>query len=257
KDSGRLPRTGTAPSDWPGGSPARPPLTRPASAVPEAPGRGERAAEPGPPTAARPRMRRSARRAFAACPASASPYRTRPTGRRLLLGLPEDLGDLVDLLQQLLGHLRVGAALGARGPRELRRLVDERVQLRVLLEVRRLEVVRPQHPEVFLHQLGALLLDDERARAELRVLVGLVLLADRLDRLRLDARLGRVVDPARQVAVSRSRGLRQQPLDQTLEQCPSSFFPVGVIPMPTLPLTAPIAWVPLELETQHETFEQP
>ena len=36
------------------------------------------------------------------------------------------------------------------------------VQLRVLLEVRRLEVVGPQHPQVVLDQLGALLLDEDR-----------------------------------------------------------------------------------------------
>jgi hypothetical protein len=37
-----------------------------------------------------------------------------------------------------------------------------RSKLRVLLEVRRLEVVGPQHPQVVLDQLGALLLDDQR-----------------------------------------------------------------------------------------------
>jgi hypothetical protein len=67
----------------------------------------------------------------------------RPPGRcRLgLLGLPEDLVDLLDLGQQLvrLGH--VHAALGPRGPGELGGLVEQLVQLRVLLEVRRLEVV--------------------------------------------------------------------------------------------------------------------
>ena len=64
-----------------------------------------------------------------------------------------------------------------------------------------LEVVGPQHPQVVLDQLGALLLDDQGAGAELRVGVGLVLLADGLDRLGLDAGLGRVVDATGQVAV--------------------------------------------------------
>ena len=56
-------------------------------------------------------------------------------------------------------------------PAGLVALLNRLVQLRVLLEVRRLEVVGPQHPEVVLDQLGALLLDDQRAGAEYRVLV--------------------------------------------------------------------------------------
>src|ERR1700759_741596 len=88
------------------------------------------------------------------------------SGRRAgsaLLGLPEDLVDLLDLGQQFvrLGH--VHAALGPRGPGELGGLVEQLVQLRVLLEVRRLEVVGPQHPEVGLDQLGGLFLDEDRA----------------------------------------------------------------------------------------------
>src|SRR4051794_11013079 len=67
-----------------------------------------------------------------------------------LLGLPEDLGDIVDLGEELVGDRLVERPLGAAGTRELRRLVEELVQVRVLLEVRRLEVVRPQHPEVML-----------------------------------------------------------------------------------------------------------
>src|SRR5215831_15677660 len=68
-----------------------------------------------------------------------------PPSRLALLGLPEDLVDLRDLAQQLvrLGH--VHAALGARGAGQLGGLVEQLVQVRVLLEVRRLEVVRPQH----------------------------------------------------------------------------------------------------------------
>src|SRR6266568_4569290 len=86
-----------------------------------------------------------------------------------LLGLPEDLGDLLDLAEQFVCLADIGAALGARRARELGGLVEERVQLRVLLEVRRLEVVGPQHPQVMLDKLGALLLDDKRAGPELRV----------------------------------------------------------------------------------------
>src|SRR3954453_9579331 len=69
-----------------------------------------------------------------------------------LLGLPEDLGDLVDLGEQLVGHVAVEGALGAGGAGELGGLVDQGVQLGVLLEVRGLEVVGPQHPEVVLDQ---------------------------------------------------------------------------------------------------------
>src|SRR5713226_4669623 len=98
--------------------------------------------------------------------------------RSALLGLPEDLVDLLDLGEKLfrLGH--VDAALGAGRAGELGGLVEQRVQLRVLLEVRGLEVVGPQHPQVVLDQLGPLLLDLQRAGPEFRVRVLLVLLAD-------------------------------------------------------------------------------
>src|SRR3954454_14105032 len=125
-----------------------------------------------------------------------------------LLRLPEDLVDLGDLLQQLLGLAWVDGALAAGRAGQLRGLVEQLVQVRVLLEVRWLEVVGPQHPQVVLHELGALLLDDERASAEDGVLVALVLLADGLDRLRLDARLRRVVDAAGKVTVSRDGDAR-------------------------------------------------
>src|SRR6266700_4229707 len=107
-----------------------------------------------------------------------------------LLGFPEDLGDLLDLGKQLLCRLDVDGALGAAGACQLGGLVEQGVQLRVLLEVRRLEVVGPQHPQVVLDKLGALLLDDDRASPESRVLIGGVLFRDRLDGLRLDQRLG-------------------------------------------------------------------
>src|SRR3954453_9105828 len=117
------------------------------------------------------------------------------------LGLPEDLVDLGDVVQQLLALGGVHAALAAGRAGLLGGLVEQLVQLRVLLEVRRLEVVGPQHPQVVLDQVGPLLLDQDRAGAEDRVLVGLVLLLDGLDRFRLDAGLSRVVDAAGEVAV--------------------------------------------------------
>src|SRR5580658_9574480 len=84
----------------------------------------------------------------------------RPAQRLLsgLLGLPEDLADLVDLGKELVGGGDVGAALRAAGARQLRGLVEELVQLRVLLEVRRLEIVGPQHPQMVLDQVRPLLL---------------------------------------------------------------------------------------------------
>src|SRR3712207_3239523 len=118
------------------------------------------------------------------------------------LRLPEDLVDLGDVVQQLLALGGVHAALAAGGAGLLGRLVEQLVQLRVLLEVRGLEVVGPQHPQVVLDQVRPLLLDQDRAGAERRVLVGLVLLLDGLDGLRLDAGLGRVVHAAGEVAVS-------------------------------------------------------
>src|SRR4051794_13307569 len=124
-----------------------------------------------------------------ACPSSYSCRDGACGARSSLLRLPEDLVDLGDLVEQLLRLTRVDAALAAGSAGELRRLVEQLVQLRVLLEVRRLEVVRPQHPQVVLHQLGPLLLDEQRAGAEDRVLVALVLLTDRFHRLRLDAGL--------------------------------------------------------------------
>src|SRR3954451_3806130 len=125
-----------------------------------------------------------------------------------LLRLPEDLVDLGDLLQQLLGLAGVDGALAAGCAGQLRGLVEQLVQVGVLLEVRRLEVVGPQHPQVVLHELGPLLLDEQRPGAEDGVLVALVLLADGLDRLGLDARLRRVVDAAGQVTVSRDGDAR-------------------------------------------------
>src|SRR5580693_5115049 len=138
------------------------------------------------------------------------------TSSSALLGLPEDLTDLVDLAQQLVGNGRIRAGLGAAATAgQLGRLVDQLVQLRVLLKVRRLEVVGPQDPEVVLNQLRPLFLDDQRPGAELRVGVLLVLLADGLDGFGLDTGLSGVIDAAGEVAVSVRGGPR---FEKTCEQ---------------------------------------
>src|SRR5829696_7277741 len=133
--------------------------------------------------------------------------RSYPSG---LLRLPEDLVDLRDQLQQLVRLGRVDLALAAGRAGLLGGVVEQLVQLRVLLEVRCLEVVGPQHPQVVLDQLRTLLLDDQGPGTEHRVLVLLVLLHDGLDRLSLDASLRGVVDAAGQVAVRVRDGARSE-----------------------------------------------
>src|SRR3954469_12770276 len=123
--------------------------------------------------------------------------------RLLALGLPEDLRDLVDRVEQLLSLPRVLRLLRCAG--FLRRIPEQVVQVLVLLEVLRLEVVGPQHPQVLLHEVGALFLDQDRALLEDRVVAALVLLLARLDRLGLDAGLCGVVDAARQIAMRVNR----------------------------------------------------
>src|SRR4029453_13232233 len=76
--------------------------------------------------------------------ARAPPFRVR--NRCLRLGLPEDLADLVDGVQQLLSLRRVLRLLGQA--RLLRRVPEQLVELRVLLDMLGLEVVRPQPPQV-------------------------------------------------------------------------------------------------------------
>src|ERR1700712_4354657 len=154
--------------------------------------------------APRPSSGSAAQDSFARVVASQARRRLRtksPSLRSGLLRLPEDLGDLVDLGQQLVGLARVELALGTTGAGQLGGLVDELVELRVLLEVRGLEVVGPQHPQVVLDELGALVLDQDRAGAEVGIVVVRDLRDDGLDRLRLDARLSGVVHAAGQVAV--------------------------------------------------------
>ena len=133
-----------------------------------------------------------------------APVRTRRLGSSRL-GLGEDLGDFVDLGEQLVGHGRVVGGLGTTwtAAGKLGGLVEQLMQIGILLEVRGLEVVGPQHPEVVLDQFCALLLDEQGSGAEVGVVVALQLLADCLDRLGLDSGLGRIVDTAGQVAVGR------------------------------------------------------
>jgi Flp pilus assembly protein TadD len=79
----------------------------------------------------------------------------------------------------------------------------------------------PVHlPLEVLDQLGPLLLDDQSTGAELGVGVGLVLLADRLDRLGLDPGLGRVVDAAGKVTMSAGHGTWCQQARQTHGRAP-------------------------------------
>src|SRR6266536_79314 len=150
-----------------------------------------------------------------------------------LLGLPEDLRDLLDLAEQLVGGCRIDRALRAARPRQLGRLVEKLVQVRVLHEVGRLEVIGPEHPEVVLEQFGALLLDDPGPGTELRVGVGLVLFTDRLDRLRLNPGLCRDVDAARQVAVGMYDGPRGQYAWQSHQDPPVDAAMIALVENPT------------------------
>ena len=80
------------------------------------------------------------------------------------------------------------------------------VQVWIFLDMFRLKVVSPQHHQVMLDLLCALLLDDDRAGLEV-VVVGVVILLQRLQaRQRLDLGLRGVIDTAVQVTVSMGRG---------------------------------------------------
>src|SRR5688500_12270668 len=109
------------------------------------------------------------------------------------------LVDGVDHGQQLLGGAGIDRLLDLRGL--LRGLPECLVQVRVLLEMLRLEIVVPEHVEVVLDELGALFLDVNAARAEELVVGGIVLLDDAEARLGLDACLLGVVDATRDVAM--------------------------------------------------------
>src|SRR5262249_1017990 len=78
-----------------------------------------------------------------------------------------------------------------------------------------------QLPQVVLDQLGPLFLDDQRAGLVRGVVAVLVLLADGLDGLGLDACLRRVVDPAGEVAVRVGGGLRFQETGEQPHRSPS------------------------------------
>src|SRR5439155_6138564 len=121
-----------------------------------------------------------------------------------LLGRPEDVRDLLHRGLEVRGGLRVDALLVLRA--ELRGLPEGVVELRVLLEMLRLEVVAPEDEQFLLADLGVLLLD--RDRSDVEVPAGVVVagrtgdLFDHLrDRVRRNLRGGRVVDAAWDVAV--------------------------------------------------------
>ena len=109
-----------------------------------------------------------------------------------------------------------------------------------------LEVVGPQHPEVVLDELGALLLDDRRAHPEVGVVVPGDLLADHLDRLGLDAGLGGVVDAAGQVAVGADLGDAEQ-TGRVRQSHGVSLRARGRLSRPTYPGTARFAPGPLPI----------
>src|SRR6266536_3910072 len=124
-----------------------------------------------------------------------------------LLCLPENLVDLADQVEQLLALAWVLRFLCDSG--FLGGIPEEVVELWVLLRVLGLEVVRPKDPQMVLHEVRPLFLDDEAPR--LVILCGLVgrllavgvliALLDGLDGFGLDTRLRRVVDATGQVAV--------------------------------------------------------
>src|SRR5437867_2234214 len=74
----------------------------------------------------------------------------------LPLRLPEDFGDVVRRLEEVLRGLQVDLLPGLRGG--LHRLPREVVELRELLDVLRLEVVAPQDADLVLRNLRVLLL---------------------------------------------------------------------------------------------------
>src|SRR4029077_4172527 len=114
--------------------------------------------------------------------------------RALLRGLPAELGDLGEFLNELW-----------------------------------LEVVAPEDVDDVLRELGPLLFDDDGSCLELIVARRVVLLDDLVDRLRLDARLLRVIDTARQVAVGGRSDGRLQKTCQEHDVSPIRSVPVRCI----------------------------
>src|ERR671936_995226 len=119
-----------------------------------------------------------------------------------LLGTAELLPHVADLVDHVDQFLRLGDVEALLHLRALLRcLPADLVQIRELLHVLRLEVVVPQHVDVMLRELRALLLHDDAALAELLVVRGVVLLEDLVAGLRFDARLVGIVNAAWDVAV--------------------------------------------------------
>src|SRR5690349_4852686 len=78
----------------------------------------------------------------------------------------EDRVDLGGQVEQFLAFGRVDRTVAPGRAGGLRCPVEQVMQLRVLLEVRRLEIVRPQHPQMMLDQLGPPRLDQQRPGPE-------------------------------------------------------------------------------------------
>ena len=110
-----------------------------------------------------------------------TPRSDRPPRRRRELGYAAFVSQKILAIssigvQQLLALRGVLALLRRAG--QLGGLPEHVVQVGVLLEVLGLEVVGPEHPQVVLHEVGALLLDQRGAVLEDRVVRALVLLLD-------------------------------------------------------------------------------
>ena len=110
-----------------------------------------------------------------AAPGDAGPrdpvVRGRADASSRYLRLPQNMASISAIAQQAVGHGHVARLLDLGG--RLRGLPEQVVEVREPLEVLRLEVVGPQHPEVVLDQVGPLLLDDGGGGFE-RLVVGRV-----------------------------------------------------------------------------------
>src|SRR5687768_1695455 len=176
------------------------------------PGRGRRRAGLAGPSA---RARAAANRRHGARAPCSRPRR--PPGR-LFLRRPEDVADLLHRSLEIRGSLRIDALLVLAA--QLRGLPERVVEVRVLLEVLRLEVVGPEDEQLLLAELRVLLLHVDRADVVVPVRVVTALeRRELLDHLRdgLGGGLcaGRIVDAARDVAVRvRGRTRRDEPGDE-------------------------------------------
>src|SRR3954453_350998 len=127
--------------------------------------------------------------------------------------------DLVDHVEELPGVGEVGRGLHLRNL--LVRVPEQLVEVRDLLEVLGLEVVVPEDVEMMLRQVGALLLDVDRARRERGVAVRAHLLDDLVAGLGFDPGLLGIVDATRQVAVGADDGLGGEPPAESGHGTPS------------------------------------